>query len=118
MQLAAGLTGNPPLAVAGQNIIVGLVINTVLGLACYFGFVLFRSRFGIYYKRLLMRGLASPPPVMRLGGWAQLYSWLIPVFTVSDAELLRSCGLDALVRSTRPCRAALVFSAFSAGGSC
>jgi len=74
----------------------------VLGLACYFGFVLFRSRFGIYYKRLLIKGLASPPPVMRLGGWAQLYSWLVPVFTVSDAELLRSCGLDALVRKYLP----------------
>ncbi len=31
-------------------------------------------------------------------GWPrQLWSWLTPVFSVSDEELLKSAGLDALV---------------------
>lgn len=37
------------------------------------------------------------PPKLKLGSHWQLWSWLIPVFTVSDEELLQQTGLDALV---------------------
>lgn len=38
------------------------------------------------------------PPAMELTGHHRLWSWLKPVFSVPDEELLRSSGLDALVR--------------------
>ena len=38
------------------------------------------------------------PPAMKLKGHHRLWSWLKPVFSVPDEELLRSSGLDALVR--------------------
>lgn len=37
------------------------------------------------------------PPPLKLGSHWQLWSWLIPVFTVSDEELLQLTGLDGLV---------------------
>ena len=58
-------------------------------------------RFRIYTNRLVMPQVpeSKRPPPMRLGGHHQLWSWLVPVFTLSDGQLLRSAGLDALVRS-------------------
>lgn len=37
------------------------------------------------------------PPRMKLTGHHRIWSWLVPVFTISDEELVRSAGLDALV---------------------
>lgn len=40
---------------------------------------------------------AQRPPPLKLGGHHHLWSWLIPVFKLSDGALLESAGLDALV---------------------
>ena len=55
----------------------------------------------IYTKRAQLPDLAWRPPPLKLLGLQRLWGYLGPVFTVSDGELLRSAGLDALV-----CRAA------------
>ena len=56
-------------------------------------------RFRIYFNRLVMPGLtpAQRPPPMKLHSHFRLWSWLTPVFGVSDGALLESAGLDALV---------------------
>lgn len=51
----------------------------------------------IYTKRAQLPDLAWRPPPLKLLGLHRLWSYLGPVFTVSDGELLRSAGLDALV---------------------
>lgn len=61
--------------------------------------------FRIYYNRLeapQVRPEQRPPP-LRLGSHWQLWSWLIPVFSVSDEQLLEQCGLDALVSAWGLC---------------
>ena len=86
-------------AIDAKQIVFGLAINLIIGLACYAGFVLWRGSFRIYSNRLTTPQLApwQRPPALKLGGHWQLWSWLIPVFTVSDRALLESAGLDALV---------------------
>ncbi|EIE23622.1 hypothetical protein COCSUDRAFT_63149 [Coccomyxa subellipsoidea C-169] len=37
------------------------------------------------------------PPSLPEGGFQQLWSWLYPVFTTSDADLVRTAGLDSLM---------------------
>lgn len=58
---------------------------------------LFVCRFRIYFNRLHLPQVLKRPPPLQLGGLRQLWSWLVPVFTVSDKELLETAGLDALV---------------------
>lgn len=61
-------------------------------------------RFRIYFQRLvspLLQDAQRPPPLL-LKGHYRLWSWVIPVFKVSDQTLLETAGLDALVRL--PCR--------------
>jgi len=38
-----------------------------------------------------------PPPQPTLGTWRQLFDWIGPTLTTSDADLARTAGLDALV---------------------
>lgn len=81
----------------GKNILTGLIIDVIIGALCLLGFVVWRGRFKIYYGRLVLPNVRSRPPPMQLGGHRQLWSWLVPVFHVRDAELLKTAGLDALM---------------------
>lgn len=56
-------------------------------------------RFRVYFNRLVSPYTLSKqrPPPLKLGGHHQIWSWLIPVFTLPDGDLLRVAGLDALV---------------------
>ena len=45
----------------------------------------------------LLPAVSRKPPQLRLHGHQRLWGWLQPVFTVSDEELVRSAGLDALI---------------------
>lgn len=84
-------------AVSGQNIITSLWFNTALGLILYALFVIFRGRFKLYQARLEMPQVSRKPPHMKMSGISRIYSWLDPVFKVSDEDFLKSAGLDALV---------------------
>jgi uncharacterized membrane protein YgcG len=44
-----------------------------------------------------MPQVTHKPPPLNLRGFHRLWSWLIPVFKVSDEELLLSAGMDALI---------------------
>ncbi|KAI3425049.1 hypothetical protein D9Q98_008427 [Chlorella vulgaris] len=86
-------------AISGENLITGMWVNLILGLLCYLAFVLFRGMrgFEFYHARLLLPTVSRKPPQLALHGHRRLWGWLQPVFTVSDEELVRSAGLDALV---------------------
>lgn len=45
----------------------------------------------------LLPCVSRKPPQLRLHGHQRLWGWLLPVFKVSDEELVRSAGLDALI---------------------
>lgn len=82
-----------------SQILSGIVINCAIGALCLIGFTLWRGRFRIYFNRMCLAEVppALRPPRMQLGGHHQLWSWLVPVFTVPDGKLLESAGLDALI---------------------
>ncbi|GAX85186.1 hypothetical protein CEUSTIGMA_g12604.t1 [Chlamydomonas eustigma] len=78
-------------------------INTSAALAASCGgvvFVLFawlRGWMGVYQKRVEIEDLPSRPRALRLGGLQQAWSYLIPVFTITEEEVLETAGVDALV---------------------
>ena len=94
---------------------MGIGVSSCLGILLYFAFVLWRGTFPIYSSRLISSAvpLGRRPPLLRLGGHHQLWSWLTPVFSVSDKDMLKKAGLDALVaqRILGFCVAALLPSA-------
>ena len=77
--------------------ITNLWFSLVLGAFCYILFIIFRGKFRFYQARLDMPQVTHKPPPLDLHGFHRLWSWLIPVFKVSDEELLLSAGMDALI---------------------
>ena len=84
-------------SVSGNNLVTALVVDTIIGLLCYIGFVLWRSSFSIYSRRKWLPNRIRRPPKLHLQGHWRIWSWLIPTWNVPDIELLRSSGFDALV---------------------
>jgi len=75
-----------------------LYTSSVLGFLCVLGFILLRPHVRFYEARRYIRGVSvRPPPLSHRGALARAASWLVPVFSVPDAELVRSAGLDALM---------------------
>ena len=59
---------------------------------------LFRTKFRLYQARLHMPTVTHKPPQLLLSAWHhRWWSWVVPVFRVSDEELLKSAGMDALI---------------------
>lgn len=83
-------------AVTGDSLQVNMIVDLCLGLLFYLLFVWFRSN-RIYENRLHLPQVKLKPLPMDLRGFRRWWSWLEPVFTVPDAQLLESSGLDALV---------------------
>ncbi|KAL4451743.1 hypothetical protein ABPG75_007405 [Micractinium tetrahymenae] len=83
----------------GDQIVSGMVVNLVIGMLCFTGFVVWRDKFCIYFNRLRLPEVPPTlrPPPLDVSGLRRLWSWLVPVFTVSDKQLLESAGLDALM---------------------
>lgn len=45
----------------------------------------------------LLPAVSRKPPQLKLHGHQRFWGWLLPVFSVTDEELVRSAGLDALI---------------------
>lgn len=84
-----GINVCTPAPVTGAALITSLVLDVLLGLLCYIGFVLWRGSFGIYHCRDYLVPAESRPPALKLGGHWQLWSWMMPVWQVSDNDYLR-----------------------------
>ena len=50
----------------------------------------------------LLPAVSRKPPQLSLHGHQRLWGWLLPVFKVSDEDLVRSAGLDALIAVSEP----------------
>ena len=59
--------------VSGSNLVTSLVIDLLIGVLCYFGFVLWRDKFAVYHGRDFLPGVKRRPPPMKLGGHWQLW---------------------------------------------
>lgn len=85
-------------SISGENIVTNLWFSAVLGLLCYLSFVAFRTKFRLYQARLHMPTVIHKPPKLLMSAWHhRWWSWVVPVFRVSDEELLKSAGMDALI---------------------
>lgn len=80
-----------------QSVYTALSLNAAIGAACMLGFIIFRSFMKQYQLRLYLPYVTIKPPPFAKTGFGKWFGWLKAVFTVSDAFVLRSAGLDALV---------------------
>ena len=84
-------------SVTGDNILTAIIIDAILGWLCWVGFVLWRGFFPVYRGREILPGVRYRPPALSLKGIGRYWNWMWPTFGVTDAEFLKSAGLDALV---------------------
>ena len=85
------------ISVSGQNVVTAMVLDAILGFLCWVGFVLWRGFFPVYRGREILPGVRYRPPALSLKGIGRYWNWMWPSFGVTDAEFLKSAGLDALV---------------------
>lgn len=83
--------------VSDAQITTNLYLMGSLGVLCFAFFICFRRGIKLYQTRLYLANVALKPPKMNLHGHRLLWSWLVPIFTVSDHDMIRSCGLDSLM---------------------
>lgn len=84
-------------SVSGENVLSAIIIDAILGVLCWIGFVLWRGYFPVYRGREILPGVRHRPPKLSLKGHRRYWNWIIPTFKISDAEFLKSAGLDALI---------------------
>lgn len=84
-------------SVSGENVLSAIIIDAILGVLCWIGFVLWRGFFPVYRGREILPGVRHRPPKLSLKGHRRYWNWMIPSFKISDAEFLKSAGLDALI---------------------
>jgi len=67
----------------------------IIGCLCILFFIIFRRGIKLYQTRLYLANVSYKPPEMKLTGFARLWSWMVPIATVKEEELISSCGLDS-----------------------
>ncbi|KAG2489475.1 hypothetical protein HYH03_012111 [Edaphochlamys debaryana] len=87
--------------VSDSQVLGALYINALLGGLYLFGFVVLRGWVngpgGIFQRRQELQDLFMRPPRLVLGTVRQIWNWLAPLLAVSDADIVRCAGFDALV---------------------
>ncbi|KAK9822983.1 hypothetical protein WJX81_000456 [Elliptochloris bilobata] len=91
-----------------NQIYSNMYYSAAVGALCVLGFIIFRSKVAMYQCRLHLPDVLIKPPPVRLDGLHVLWSWLVPVFCVSDTELVHTAGLDALIFH-RACAFGVIF---------
>jgi DNA-directed RNA polymerase III subunit RPC2 len=79
------------------GLIQAIYINVVLGVLCFLGFGLLRGWVKVYRARLLSPATSVKPKPLPVGGVRQLWSWIVPVLSQSEIEMLESAGMDAVM---------------------
>jgi len=80
-----------------DGLIQAMYINIALGALCVIGFGILRGWIKVYRARLLSPATSVKPKPLPLGGFRQLWSWVIPVLSQSEIEMLESAGMDAVM---------------------
>ena len=80
-----------------KGLIEAIYINVALGALCFLGFGLLRGWIKVYRARLLSPATSVKPKPLPLGGVRQLWSWVVPVLSQSEIEMLESAGMDAVM---------------------
>ncbi|CAK0783273.1 hypothetical protein CVIRNUC_006472 [Coccomyxa viridis] len=83
--------------ISDNQLKTALWVSVTAGAICLFIFGVARKWIPTYKLRLVMPNVWIRPPPLPEGGIQQLWSWLYPVFATSDAELMRTAGLDCLM---------------------
>ncbi|CAK0787362.1 hypothetical protein CVIRNUC_010582 [Coccomyxa viridis] len=92
-----GLTAQK-VVIPDTQVASGAIFNLLVGCACLLGFMLFRW-LGVqfYESRIKLPEVLVKPPLMNVRFPWNIWSWVCPIFSVTDAELMRTAGLDALI---------------------
>jgi hypothetical protein len=69
--------------VSGNNIVSAIVIDAILGILCWVGFVLWRGFFPVYRGREILAGVRYRPPALSLKGIGRYWNWMWPSFGVT-----------------------------------
>eukprot|EP00775_Hariotina_reticulata_P011017 gene11017-11171_t len=85
--------------VSDSQLTTALWLNTLLGMLCFIAFCfLQRSVFPRHYRyRMVSQSVTVKPKSLPTEGPESLWAWLVQALTATDAEILRSSGLDAMV---------------------
>ncbi|KAK9817083.1 hypothetical protein WJX72_009273 [[Myrmecia] bisecta] len=85
--------------VSDNAVVTAVWISAGVGLFFILVFATFRSKIRIYETRLFLPQTWIKPPAIPSGHFSNYWSWLLPVLTTSDADLLLTAGLDSLMLS-------------------
>ncbi|KAG2433320.1 hypothetical protein HXX76_008386 [Chlamydomonas incerta] len=83
------------------QVLDSLFINLVWGSICLLLFVAFRGWLkgpgGVFQRRHELQDLFMRPPRMLVHTVRQMWNWVMPMLAISDADIIRSNGFDALI---------------------
>ncbi|DBA95065.1 TPA: hypothetical protein ACH3X1_002578 [Trebouxia sp. C0004] len=85
--------------ISDNQIVTTLWFAAIVGAVCLLVFGSFRKHIRIYSTRLFLPQVHIKPPRLQFGGIQQLWTWLYPVFSTTDVELLHTAGMDSLMMS-------------------
>lgn len=88
-------------SISSSQLTTSIIFSVVCGTLCMLAFMAVRKPLRhIYHKRATqISDLVFRPPPLKLDGLQILWSYLHPVFACTDADLLKTAGLDALMLS-------------------
>ena len=88
--------------ISSSQLTTSLWLSAAGGGLCILVFMLIRGTATwkpILHKRAtqIAELISRPPPLLLTSWWHRTWSWLIPIFTLSDVDLLTTAGVDALM---------------------
>ncbi|CAL5219786.1 g1691 [Coccomyxa viridis] len=78
-------------------ILTALILSISAGTFFLLVFAIFRGKIQVFRTRLDLPSVWQKPPYLPVGGLNHLWSWLVPVITCSDMDLMRTAGMDSLM---------------------
>ncbi|GLC35512.1 hypothetical protein PLESTB_000199500 [Pleodorina starrii] len=90
-----------PYMVSDNQLKTSALLNFILGAASLLAFLAVRGTLksvgAVYQRRRELADLFLQPPQLLLGGLQQAWSWITTVMCMSDADIVRTAGFDALL---------------------
>uniref|UniRef100_A0A061R339 Erd4-related membrane protein n=1 Tax=Tetraselmis sp. GSL018 TaxID=582737 RepID=A0A061R339_9CHLO len=84
-------------SVNDQAVVAGVAVDAAIACGALLLFILLRPHHVVYSTRLLDPGIRIKPPKIPSRNFKWIWAWLMPIFLVSEQDILDSAGLDALV---------------------